>query len=142
MKTEEKASKLSTFTHRSQTTREAKRRDQELTNIAKNVMSIHGITAQTSPYPLAIGDIHGHMRSTPKSQLLTSLSNCIQFNKVVSASCPILVSHPRDLSVVVDLLYFLHMPSPPSDNTFYDYFNLIWQQTVDICSDTEPYTFT
>ena len=125
--------KLLTFTHRSKTTREGKRREQELTNIAKNAMSIlqaNGITAQTSPYPLAIADIHGQMHSSPKSQFLTSLSSCIQFDKVVSTSCPILSSPPHDLSVIVDLLYFIHMPPPPSVITFHDYFHLLWQQTV------------
>ena len=117
--------KLSTFTHTSQMTRESKRREQELTNIAKNAMSIlqaHGITAQTSPYALAIADIHKHLRSSPKSQFLTSLSN-----KVTSTSCPILVSPPRDLSVIVDLLYFLHMlphhQSPHSVTTLIYYGN-------------------
>ena len=125
--------KLATFTHKESTTREGKRREQELTNIAKNAMTIlqtHGITAQTSPYPLAIADIHGHMRSTPKSQFLLSLSRCIQFDKVISDTCPILSTPSQDLSVIVDLLYFLHMPPPPSVITFNDYFHLLWQQTI------------
>lgn len=48
------------------TKRESKRREQELNNIAKNAMEIlqaNKITAQTSPYPLAISDIHGDMRN-------------------------------------------------------------------------------
>ena len=38
-------------------------REHELTNIARNARSIlqaPGMTAQTSQYPLAIADIHGH----------------------------------------------------------------------------------
>ena len=125
--------KLATFTHKPSTTREGKRREQELSNIAKNAMSIlqaHGITAQTSPYPLAIADIHGNMRSCPKSQFLASLSSCVQFNKVLSTTCSILSSPPRDLGVIIDLLYFIHMPPSPSVSTFYDYFQLLWEQTV------------
>ena len=125
--------KLATFTHKSPTTREGKRREQELSNIAKNAMSIlqaHGITAQTSPYPLAIADIHGNMRSSPRSQFLATLSNCLQFDKVVSTTCSIISSPPRDLGVIIDLLYFIHMPPPPSVSTFYDYFQVVWQQTV------------
>ena len=125
--------KLATFTQKPSNTREGKRREQELTNIAKNAMSIlqaNGIAAQTSPYPLAIADIHGNMRSTPKSQFLACLSTCVQFDKVVSTTCNILSNPPRDLGIIVDLLYFIHMPPPPSVTTFYDYFQLLWQQTV------------
>ena len=77
-----------------------------------------------------LADIHGHMRSTPKSQFLPSLSRCIQFDKVVSNTCRILSTPPQDLSVIVDLLYFLHMPPPPPVITFNDYFHLLWQQTI------------
>lgn len=125
--------KLATFTHKSSSTKEGKRREQELSNIAKNAMTIlqaHGITAQTSPYPLAIADIHGNMRSSQKSDFFTALSRCIQFDKVIFNSCPLLSNPPQDLSAIIDLLYFLHMPPPPSIITFHDYFNLLWQQTV------------
>lgn len=52
--------KLATFTYKSTTKRESKKREKELNNIAKNAMEIlqaHKITAHTSPYPLAISDI-------------------------------------------------------------------------------------
>ena len=79
---------------------------------------------------LAIADVHGNMHSSPKSQFLTSLSNCVQFDKVVSTTCSILSSLPRDLGIITDVLYFIHMPPPPSILTFYDYFQVLWQQTV------------
>ena len=44
--------------------------------------------------------------------------------------CPILVNPPPDLTVVVDLLYYLHMPPPPTVAVFEDYFNHLWNQTV------------
>ena len=125
--------KLATFTYKPSTTAEGKRREQELSTIAKNAMSIlqsHGITAQTSPYPLAIADMQGNMRSSPKSQFLASLSSCIKFDQAVSTTCAILSSPPRDLGVIIDLLYFIHMPPPPSVSTFHDYFQLLWQQTI------------
>ena len=83
--------KLATFTHKSSKQREHKTREQELNNIAKNAMEIlqaHGITAQTSPYPLAIADIHGNMRSRQKSLLLNTLTSCTQFNQALSNVCP------------------------------------------------------
>ena len=95
-----------------------------------SILQAHGIAARTSPYPLAIADIHGNMRSSPKSQLLASLSSCVQFDKVVYTTCSILSFNPRDLGIIIDLLYFIHMPPPPSVSTFYDYFQVLWQQTV------------
>ena len=95
-----------------------------------SILQANGITAQTSPYPLAIADIHGNMRSSPKSQFLASLSSCVKFDKVVSTTCTFLSSPPRDLGVIIDLLYFIHMPPLPSVSTFCDYFQVLWQQTV------------
>ena len=107
-KRKKRLGKLATFTNKPSNTREGKRREQELSNIAKNAMSIlqaNGIAAQTSPYPLAIADIHGnmYMRSTPKSQFLTCLSSHIQFDKVVSTTCNIL----------------LHPPPPKASSNYY-----------------------
>ena len=93
------------------------------------ILQAHGITAQTSPYPLAISDTHGNMHSSQKSQFLTTLTQCIQFDQAVSTTCPLLLSPPPDL-VVIDLLYFLHMPPPPIVLTFSDYFDHLWQQTI------------
>ena len=95
-----------------------------------SILQAHGITAQTSPYPLALADIHENMHSSPKSQFLASLSSSVQFDKVVCTACGILSSPPRDLGVIIDLLYFIHMPPSPSVSIFYDYFQLLWQQTV------------
>ena len=113
--------KLATFTHKSHTKTESKRREQEL-NIAKNAMEIlqaHKITAQTSPYPLAISDLHREMRSSPKSQ---SLNQCIQFDQVICSMCPLFSNPLPDFAVMIDLLYFIHMPPPPTVLTFNDYF--------------------
>ena len=81
--------KLATFTYKSSTKRESKRREKELNNIAKNAMEIlqaHKITAHTSPYPLAISDIYGEMRTSAKSQFLKTLTQCIQFDQVIQSS--------------------------------------------------------
>ena len=62
--------KLATFTYKAATARESKKREHELSNIAKNAMQIlqaNGICTQTSPYPLVIADIQGNMRSSQKS---------------------------------------------------------------------------
>lgn len=134
-KRRKRSRKLATSTHKSTTTREGKRRENELTNITKSAMSIlqaHGITEQTSPYPLAIADIHGNKRSSPKSQFFNTLSGSIQFDKVVSSTCPILVNPPFDLSVIVDLTSctcHLHHLSPHSLSTSNYYGNKRLQST-------------
>lgn len=132
-KRRKRSRKLATFTHKSSTKQENKSREKELNNIAKNAMEIlqaHGITAQTSPYPLAISDIHGNARSSPKSQFLTTLTQCIKFDQAVSNTCPLILNPTQDLVVVIDLLYFLHMPPPPTVLTFSDYFDHLWRQTI------------
>lgn len=65
-KRRKRPNKLATFTSRPSSTSEGKKREQELTTIAKNAMELlqsNGITAQTSPYPLAISDIDGNFSS-------------------------------------------------------------------------------
>ena len=125
--------KLATFTYKAATARESKKREHELSNIAKNAMQIlqaNGICTQTSPYPLAIADIQGNMRSSQKSKFLETLTRCLQFDRAVANLCPLLSQPPQDLCVIIDMLYFVHMPPPPSVVTFNDYFTHLWSQTI------------
>ena len=97
--------KLATFTHKTTTMRESKKREQELTNIAKNAMEIlqaNRICKQTSQYPLAIADIQGNMRSSQKSKFLGTLTQCLQFDRAVTEVCPLILHPPQDLCVIVD----------------------------------------
>jgi len=73
-----------------------------------SILQAHGITAQTSPYPLAIADIHGNMHYSPKSQFLASLSSCIQFEQGVSTTWRIRSLPPRDIGRTVDRLNWRH----------------------------------
>ena len=116
--------KLATFSVRSCTTSEGKKREQELSNIAKNAMEIlqaNGITAQTLPYPLAIADLEGNTRTSSKSKFLDTLKKC----DYETSFCFV-----PDLCVVFDMLYFVHMPPPPSVATFMEYLEHLWRQTV------------
>ena len=125
--------KLATFTGRSSTTSEGKRRENELSNIARNAMQIlqaNGITAQTSPHPLAIADLDGNMRTSSKCKYLETLSKCLDFEDAVSETCKLFSNPVSDLCVIVDMLYFLHMPPPPTEVTFLGYFEHLWRQTV------------
>ena len=88
------------------------------------------ITAQSSPYPLAILDLHGEMRSSPKSQFLNTLNQCIQFDQMICSMCPLFSNPPPDFAVMIDLLNFIHMPPPPTVLIFNDYFSHLWQQTI------------
>ena len=121
--------KLATFTSRP-STREGKRREQELMNIAKNAMELlqaNEITAQTSPYPLAIADLDGNLRSSSKSKFLDSLIKCFGFQQAISSTYSPL---PTLYTSVIDMLYFIHMPPPLSVITFHDYFEHLWGLTV------------
>lgn len=132
-KRRKRSRKLATFTKKSSTASESKRREQELSNIATNAIQIlqaNGITAQTSPYPLAISDLDGNLRSSGKSKFFETLSHCLSFDQAVSKTCQFF-SHPvSDLCIVMDMLFFLHMPPPPTVVTFHDYFEHLWRQTV------------
>ncbi len=43
------------------------------------ILQANGITAQTSPYPLAIADLNGNMRAGTKSKFLETLKQCLGF---------------------------------------------------------------
>ena len=125
--------KLATFTFKATTVRESKKREQELTNIAKNAMEIlqaNRICTQTSPYPLAMADLQGNMRSSQKSKFLDTLTQCLQFDQAVTDACPMLTHPPQDLCVIIDMLYYIHMPPPPNVTTFDEFFNHLWNLTV------------
>ena len=70
------------------------------------------------------------MRSSPKSQFLTILTQCIKFDQAVSTTCPLVSNPTPELVVIIDLLYFLHMSPPPTVLTFGEYFDHLWQQTI------------
>ena len=108
-------------------------REQELTNIAKNAMEIlqaNRICTQTSPYPLAIADIQGNMRSTQKSKFLETLTQCLHFDQAVTDVCPLLSQPPQDLCVIIDMLYYIYMPPPPNVTTYNEFFTHLWNQRV------------
>ena len=125
--------KLSTFSTTATPAREQKRRVNELENIAKNAMQIlqeHGITAQTSPYPLAIADIHGQMRQAKKREFVNVIKK--YFPNAFSTHCPLLDHPTNTLSVIHDLLYYIHMPPSFGVDTFEDYSSSLWDRTVTI----------
>ncbi len=130
--------KLCTFSSRPAPAREQKRRVNELENIARNAMQIlqdHGITEQTSPYPLALADIHGNMRVGTKSNFLPTLKAHSHFLPAFQDTCPLLsqLSSHRDVSdvcVIVDFLYFIHIPPTPDIVSFYDFFTSLWARIV------------
>ena len=111
--------KLSTFTTKAAPAREQKRRVNELENIAKNAMQIlqdHGITGQTSPYPLAIANIHGQMRQAKKSEFVNVMKK--YFPNEFPTHCPLLDHPTNSLSVIIDLLYYIHMPPGFGEDTY------------------------
>ena len=123
--------KLSKFSTTATPAREQKCRVNELENIAKNAMQIlqeHGITAQTSPYPLAITDIHGQMRQAKKSEFVNVIKK--YFPNAFSTHCPLLDHPTNTLSVIHDLLYYIHMPPGFGVDTVQDYFSSLWDRTV------------
>ena len=119
--------KLATFSCRPSSTREGKARERELTTIAKNAMELlkaNGITAQTSPYPLALSDLEGNLRASGKSKFLASLTKCLDFERAISST------YPSTQCIIIDAMYYIHMPPPLSTNTFLEYFEHLWGITV------------
>ena len=79
---------------------------------------------------MAIADIQGNMRSSQKSKFLDTLTQCLHFDRAVTDVCPLLSHPPQDLCVIIDMLYYVHMPPPPNVTTFNEFFTHLWNQTV------------
>ncbi len=96
------------------------------------ILQKHGIAAQTSLYPLALADIHGNMRKANKSDFLNLLKKVPQFLPAFLDSCPHLdqPSTYSDICVVVDFLYYVHIPPAPDVVSFLDYFTSLWSRIV------------
>ena len=45
-------------------------------------------------------------------------------------ACPLLSQPPQDLCVIIDMLYYVHMPPPPNVTTYNEFFTHLWNQTV------------
>ena len=128
------------FSSRAPSKREQKSRENELQNIARNAMELlqaNGITAQTCTYPLAICNIHGEMCMGQKSTFTNTMckysfkdafSNFCPF----SDFCPFLQTPTPDLCVIVDFLYYLHIPPPPDMSNFADFASFLWLSIVKV----------
>lgn len=106
--------KLSTFSSRTQTKREQKSRENQLQSIARNAMEFlqaNGIAAQTYTYTLAISNMHGEMRMGQKSTFTNEMCK-YSFKDAFRDFCPLLQTPAPDLCVIVDFLYYLHIPPP------------------------------
>ena len=125
--------KLATFSSRPTPAHEQKRRVNELENIARNAMQIlqkHGISEQTSPFPQALADIHGNMRVSKKSDFLTAIQTHSHFLPAFQDNCPLLSQDISDVCVIVDFLYYIHIPPTPEIVSFYDFFLSLWTRIV------------
>ena len=82
--------------------------------------------AQTAPYPLALADINGKMRSCAKSMYKNTLSKLPDLDSMFTTQLPPL----EQPTVIIDLLYYLHMPAPSHISTFDQYAVYLWSICV------------
>ena len=89
------------------------------------VLQASGITAQTSPFPLAIAQIDGAIKVGTKSEFKDALCN-VGFGEIFTNHCPFFSlphsSPTQGLSVILDFLYYIHRPPPPDITIFSEYF--------------------
>ena len=91
----------------------------------------NGITAQTCTYPLAICNIHGEMRMGQKSTFTNAMCK-YSFKDAFCDFCPFLQTPTPDLCVIVDFLYYLHIPPPPDVSNFADFASFLWLSIVKV----------
>ena len=115
-KTKRKRQKIRTFTKTNKTQTQAKTQLKNVTTILKNSfrhLQAAGVAvAQTAPYPL---DNNGNMRTLQKSQFRGTISQLpnLKQNLMFMSELP-----PLELpTVLIDLLYYVHMPQPPHIHT-------------------------
>ena len=127
-KTKHKRQKIRTFTKTTKTQIQAKSQLRSVTAILKNFRHLQaaGVSvAQTAPYPLALADINGNMRSSQKSLFRNTVVQLPTLEQMFVSQLPPL-EHP---TVLIDLLY-VHMPPPSHINTFEQYVSYLWSVCV------------
>ena len=129
--TKRERQRIRTFTNTAKTQTQAKTQLKNVTTTLKNSfrhLQAAGISvAQTAPYPLALADINGKMRTSAKSLFRNTISQLPNLESMFTSELPPL-EHP---TVVVDLLYYLHMPPPADINTFEQHVNYLWSVCVE-----------
>ena len=125
--------KARTFSSKKPTHRDQNSKVNQLSTLVKNAVAVlqaNGITMQASPFPLAIAQMNGDMRKSQKSLFREALISHNEFTEAFVSTCPLHSSPPSDLCLIIDLLYYFHMPPPPEVITFSQYSTFIWDTSV------------
>ena len=133
-KKKHRLAKLRTFSTKSKLSRESKSKIKQISNIATNAMRIlqsHGIMDETTDYPLAITNLDGTVRRTNKAEFRAALCKHDEFIPAFTTTFPYSSSTPDDLCLIIDFLYFLHIPPPSDVETYSDYFSYLWQRVIE-----------
>ena len=93
-------------------------------------LQANGITSQSSPYPLAIAQMDGTIRQCRKSLFRDALLSHDEFKQAFIHTCPLYTQPSNDLCVIIDFLYFIHIPPPVDVITYYQYANHLWECSV------------
>ena len=94
-------------------------------------LQANGIAAQTYTYTLAISNMHGEMRMGQKSTFTNEMCK-YSFKDAFRDFCPLLQTPAPDLCVIVDFLYYLHIPPPPNVSNFADFASFLWLSIVKV----------
>ena len=82
---------------------------------------------QTFPLPLAICNPSGQMRTCNKSLFKEAIQTVFPNSGIFTPHCSLLSSEHE---IIVDFLYMLHQPPPPSITTFSSYAKFLWERIV------------
>ncbi len=83
-------------------------------------------TPQVHPFPLAIADMDGSMRPSSKSEILQVIQS--RFGDMFSDQY--MFPDSGQVCVIVDFLYYLHMPPPDHLRTYAHYCTYLWNRAV------------
>ena len=132
---------MNTFTTRAISNTEQNSRVKQLEEINRNALQAlkaGGITVQTSPFPLALATISGSARTGSKSTMRSVLQKQIEFQACFTNN------HPTNLdnfSLITDFMCYIHMPPPSNTATYSEYFNYLWNISMNHNATSIIYVF-
>ena len=123
-----KRQSIKTFTYKKSTQTQNKSLLKNVTTILKNsfkhLQAAGAPSVQTSPYPLALATINGEMRAAQKSKFRSAIAHIS--SDMFSSEIPSLVNP----TIILDFLFYLHMPPPSCIRTYDQLSDHLWNQCV------------
>ena len=95
-----------------------------LKNSFKHLQAAGASSVQTCPYPMALATINGEMRMAPKSKFRSAIAQIS--SDMFSNEIPLLINP----TILLDLLFHLHMPPPSCIRTYDQLSAHLWNQCI------------